>query len=68
MVVLVVTQSLSALCWCFLKLQEAGSPSENSRHSEAVSTQQVLFVLGELVTQQEMPCASAEKILNYQVL
>lgn len=38
---------ISALWGCWVKLQEAGSPSENSRHAEVVSTQQILLVLGE---------------------
>lgn len=55
-----VMHLLSALCGCCVKLQEPGSHSENSRHVEAVSMQQVLLVLGELVNQQEMPCTQSQ--------
>lgn len=36
-------------------------PSENSRHAETVSTQQVVFVQGELVHQQELYHAQSEQ-------
>lgn len=47
--------------WVLCEAPGSRIPSENSRHAETVSTQQVLFVQGELVNQQMSHAQSEQR-------